>query len=367
MINKQKAFVILTPGFAASENDTTCLPMQQELVKSISNLHSDIEVIVLSFQYPYGEVTYQWFGTTVYSFNGKNKGGIARLLLRKKVNAVLKKINEQKKIVGLLSFWLNECAAVGKSFGKKYSISHYCWIFGQDARKENKYPKRLVIQSKELIALSDFLQVEFERNHSVCPFKVIPPGIEWKSFRGQRRDIDLLAVGSLIPLKRFEVFIEVVSMVRKSFSNIKALIIGDGPEKEKLEKLILDLDLNENISIAGELPYSEVLKWMQRSKILVHPSSYEGFSGVCLEALGSGAHVISFCKPMNKDIDHWQIVSNKEEMQQKVLHLLHQTIDHNPLVPFSMKDTVQQLMSLYHQACMEKGPLSNECISAMAF
>jgi glycosyltransferase involved in cell wall biosynthesis len=367
MINKQKAFVILTPGFAASENDTTCLPMQQELLKAISNLYAHIELIILSFQYPYVEKSYQWFGITVYSFNGKNKGGIARLLLRKKVTAILNKINKEKQIIGLLSFWLNECAAVGKSFGEKYSIPHYCWIFGQDARKENKYPKRLAVQSKELIALSDFLQEEVGRNHGVRACKVIPPGIELRSFKVQRRDIDLLVVGSLIPLKQVEIFIEIVLKMKQSFANIKALIIGDGPEKEKLGKLISDVGLKKNISIAGELPYFEVLKRMHQSKILVHPSSYEGFSGVCLEALCNGAHVVSFCKAMNKDIDHWHIVNNKEEMEQRVLQLLQQQIDHNLIVPFLMKDTVQQLMGLYHQTYAEQLSLSNDSINALAF
>lgn len=367
MINRKNAFVILTPGFAASAKDTTCLPMQQQLVKAILNSYADIEVIILSFQYPYVERYYQWFGATVYSFNGKNKGGVARLRLRKKVIAVLNKLRSEKYIIGLLSFWLNECAAVGKSFGEKFSIPHYCWLFGQDARKENKYPKRLAVQSKELIALSDFLQKEFERNHSIRPFKVIPPGIELKTFKHQRRDIDLLAVGSLIPLKRFEIFVEVVTVIKKTFANIKALIIGDGAEKENMEKLILDLGLQENISIAGELHYSEVLSCMQRSRILVHPSSYEGFSGVCLEALSSGAHVVSFCKAMNKDIDHWYIVNDKEEMERKLLHLLQLQIDHNPVVPFSMNDSVEQLMGLYGQPSTEQLFRSKDSINAVAF
>lgn len=366
--SKPKAFVILTPGFAASEGDCTCLPMQQQLVRMIAKMYADIDVVILSFQYPYIEKMYHWFGAAVYSFNGKNKGGVPRLLLRKKVNTVLKKINEEKQIVGLLSFWLNECAAVGKRFGEKHSIPHYCWIFGQDAKKENKYPKRLSVQSNELIALSDFLQEEFESNHRIRPFKVISPGIESTPYKEEERDIDLLAVGSLISLKQFEIFIKVVSRVQRIVPGIKGVIIGEGTERANLEKLIVTLGLQENVSLAGELPYLKVLMSMQRSKILLHPSLYEGFSGVCLEALSRGAHVISFCKAMNRDIDHWHIVQDKEEMKQKVVGLLQQLrIDHNPVVPFIMKDTVQQLMSLYHQDCNGHVSFSNERINAVAF
>jgi len=43
----------------------------------------------------------------------------------------------------LLSFWYGECALVGKKFADKYSIKHYCWMWGQDAKKENKYVGQL--------------------------------------------------------------------------------------------------------------------------------------------------------------------------------------------------------------------------------
>lgn len=367
MINKQKAFVILTPGFAASESDSTCLPMQQELVKMISKMYAGIEVIVLSFQYPYHEKCYQWFDATVYSFNGKNKGGVSRLLLRKKVNRVLKKINEEKQVIGLLSFWLNECAVVGKNFGEKFQIPHYCWLLGQDARKENKYPVRLSVHQDELIALSDFLQEEFEKNHGVRLSRVIPSGIELISFKEQERHIDLLAVGSLIPLKQFEIFTEVGSELKNHFADINAMIIGDGPEKRKLESQIRRFGLQENIFFAGELSHNEVLERMQQSKILLHPSSYEGFSGVCLEALSMGAHVVSFCKAMNRKIEHWHIVNDKEEMKQKTLSLLQQNLEHTAVAPFLIKDTVQQLMDLYHQSYTKQTSFSSNRINAIAF
>ena len=288
------------------------------------------------------------------------------MLLRRKIQNVLKKIMEEKQIIGLLSFWLNECAAVGKSFAEKNSIPHYCWILGQDARIENKYPKRLAIQRDELIALSDFLQQEFERNHGVRPSKVIPPGMEVLPFKEHSREIDLLAVGSLIPLKQWEIFIETVFEIKKGLSEIKARIIGDGPERSKLEKLIHKLNLQDNISLAGALPYREVLTLMQQSKILIHPSSYEGFSGVCLEALSRGAHVVSFCKAMKQHIEHWHIVNSKEEMIQKAFYLLQKKIDHAPVAPFPLWDTTQKLMDLY-QDRGEQVTRSSERTRASAF
>ena len=92
---------------------------------------------------------------------------------------------------------------------------------------------------------------------------------------------------------------------------IKALLIGKGSEKNRLEQLITQLELQSNVVLTGELSYPEVLEQMQRAKVLLHPSSYEGFSGVCLEALYAGAHVISFCQARTQEIKQWHIVSSR--------------------------------------------------------
>lgn len=347
MMNKQKAFVILTPGFPCSENDTTCLPMQQQLVKTIVKLYPGLDVVVMSFQYPYYEKEYRWFDARVFSFNGKNKGGIPKLMLRKKIYSLLKKIHGEKEIIGILSFWLNECALVGKRFGKKYAIPHYCWLLGQDAKKENQYPQKIIAKENELIALSDFLQEEFERNHGIRPFAVIPPGIQSCHLHEHERDIDLLGAGSLIPLKQFEIFIELVAEIKKQLPGVKAVLIGKGPESKNLQMLIKNLGIENNMELIGEIPHQQVLNMMRRTRVLVHPSSYEGFAGVLLEALGSGAHVVSFCKAMRNKIEQWHVVKSKAEMEEKILELLQKQTRYEPVVAFSIETTAKKIMALY--------------------
>ena len=104
----------------------------------------------------------------------------------------------------------------------------------------------------------------------------------------------------------------------------------------------------------GTISHDEVLGLMQQSKILLHPSSYEGFSGVCMEALGRGAHVVSFCRAMDRDINHWHIVHNKVEMKEKTLELLSQSLDHDPVIISGMKLTVERMMQLYPLSTSQK-------------
>jgi glycosyltransferase involved in cell wall biosynthesis len=87
---------------------------------------------------------------------------------------------------------------------------------------------------------------------------------------------------------------------------------------------------------------------MQRSKIFLHPSSYEGFSGVCQEALYAGAHVISFCKAMNHEIEHWHIVKDKEEMTEKAGMILRSgSAGFDPVLTYDINDSVNAVMNLF--------------------
>ena len=129
---------------------------------------------------------------------------------------------------------------------------------------------------------------------------------------------------------------------------MKVLICGGGPQLKNLQLQVSRLQLADNIILAGEKPHPEVLQLMQRSRIFLHTSNYEGFSSVCLEALYSGAHVISFCNPEIGFVRHWHIVNSKAEMIQKIIELLMDPApDHSPVLTFSMDDTAKAVRELF--------------------
>ena len=234
MKNDHPTLLILTPGFPADENDSTCVPAQQLFVKVLKDNFPSLNIIVLSFQYPFSAGEYLWNGIRVISFGGGEKGKFYRLLLWLRVWRTLKKIKRENNVIGLLSFWCGECALIGKRFGRKYSLPHFTWLLGQDAKKENKYVKRMQAKATELIAMSDFLAEEFYRNFSIKPGYTIPNGIDPTRFATAEleRKIDVLGAGSLIPLKRYEMFIEIIKELSLEYPSIKAVICGKGTGKK---------------------------------------------------------------------------------------------------------------------------------------
>jgi glycosyltransferase involved in cell wall biosynthesis len=349
MKGKDGVFIILTPGFPENEEETNCLPLQQTFVKTLKAIYPGLPIEVLSFQYPYNREEYTWHGIPVTSFRGRNRNGLARRWVWQQVKRTLTKRHSQQKIKGILSFWYDECAVIGKKFADSNGITHRCWILGQDARQTNTHIEKTNPQPGELVALSEFLQDEFERNHHIRPGHLVMPGIDLSLLNSQKRsrDIDLLAAGYLVPLKQFDVFVRIVSQLQKRIPGIKAMIAGRGPEKEKLQSLINDLGLQHNIKLPGELSHPALLQTMQQAQLFLHPSSYEGFSGVCLEALHAGAQVISFTKPMRDDIPNWHIVKNENEMMEKAAELLQGNSLPQPVTPYPIEETVKKMMGLF--------------------
>ncbi|HVT84724.1 MAG TPA: glycosyltransferase family 4 protein [Chitinophagaceae bacterium] len=350
MRSEEKTLIILTPGFPVDESDSTCLPFLQTFLKSLKNNYPGLDIIVITFHYPSFKGVYEWNGIQIISFNGKNRRMFFKLILWNKIWKKLQQLHKANNIIGVLSLWCNECAFIGKRFSKKNKLKHYCWLWGQDARPGNKYVKRIHPSENELIALSDFLQLEFEKNYSIRPGHVIPPGIDYSLFPEDKSDrtIDILGAGSLIPLKQYDLFLEIIFELKKTLPNIRAALCGKGPEEKALKRRCEQYGLKENVLFTGELPYREVLELMSKSKILLHPSSYEGFGCVCGEALGAGAHVISFCKVMNKKIKQWHIAKDKEEMISKAIEILNLAPPEFISIPdYPIAETSKRVMALF--------------------
>ncbi len=350
MSNANKTLIILAPGFPKDEADSTCLPFLQNFVLEVNGQFPLLKLVILAFDYPFKATSYQWNKNEVIPFNGWKKRNISKLFKWLYIWRTMKKIRRSDQVVGILSLWCNECALLGNRFAKRNKLDHYCWIQGQDAKKENHYVKRIKPTATELIALSDFIQNEFEKNHSIRPTHMIPIGIRPSEFSTENivRDIDILGVGSLIPLKRYELFIEVIDSIQKQFRDIKVLLCGKGPEEPTLKSLIEKYGLQKNIELVGELPHPQILMQMKRSKVFLHTSNYEGLGVVCIEALYAGCHVISFVQPMNADIEQWHIVQTKEAMTEKTMTILNDPpIQYRSVLTFTMQDTARKIMQLY--------------------
>lgn len=100
------------------------------------------------------------------------------------------------------------------------------------------------------------------------------------------RPIDLIFVGRLTERKRPDRFLEVVRRVRNEVPDVRAAVVGDGPETQALVAQTCDSDLDGNVTLMGLR--SDVLELNLQAKIFVLTSRWEGVSIAMLEAMACG-------------------------------------------------------------------------------
>jgi len=90
-------------------------------------------------------------------------------------------------------------------------------------------------------------------------------------------------VGRLHPIKGFKILIEASKHVIDNFNNIEFLIVGDGPEKKKIETDIKNSGLSEYFKFVGY--QKDVFPYINKMDFITLPSISEGFPNVILEAM----------------------------------------------------------------------------------
>lgn len=100
----------------------------------------------------------------------------------------------------------------------------------------------------------------------------------------------ILYVGSIIKIKNIPSLIKTLS---ESNTKFKLLIVGDGPERPNIEKLVKELNILDKVIFYGQRPYKETLSIIKSSDILILPSKSEILPNVILEALALDKPVIA--------------------------------------------------------------------------
>jgi colanic acid/amylovoran biosynthesis glycosyltransferase len=101
-------------------------------------------------------------------------------------------------------------------------------------------------------------------------------------------DIHLITIARLHWIKGIEYTLEALALVKNLGFDFKYTIIGDGPEKERLQFAAHQLGLTENIFFTGKLEPSAVKEKLQTASIYLQYSIQEGFCNAVLEAQAMG-------------------------------------------------------------------------------
>jgi glycosyltransferase involved in cell wall biosynthesis len=102
----------------------------------------------------------------------------------------------------------------------------------------------------------------------------------------------VFSMGRLLHWKGFHLGIEAFARFHRSHPESEYWLIGDGPERHRLEKLARDLSVAASVHFWGELPRAEALAKVAECDLLLHPSLHDSSGWASIEAMAAGRPVI---------------------------------------------------------------------------
>ena len=120
----------------------------------------------------------------------------------------------------------------------------------------------------------------------------------------------ILFVGRLIQRKGCEFIVRAMPQILKEVPNAKLLVVGDGPEEDRLKKLIKNLNIDDSVILFGYIrPLGTLLKKIYKSShLLVLPSLDECMSRTILEAMSMELPIVT----TKNWYSEWLVQPNKE-------------------------------------------------------
>lgn len=136
----------------------------------------------------------------------------------------------------------------------------------------------------------------------------IPNGVDVDRFSLDiERGTDILFLGRLAPKKRVSDLIRAFARIEANFPETDLVIVGTGPEKEKLVELAAGLDVSDRVVFEGNVSNEAVVRHYASAGLFVLPSVWEGHPLTLLEAWASGTPVlVSAVEGIEEFVDHRQ-------------------------------------------------------------
>jgi glycosyltransferase involved in cell wall biosynthesis len=125
---------------------------------------------------------------------------------------------------------------------------------------------------------------------------IIHCGVDPDSLEPVRHDgvgSRILFVGRLARVKGLHVLLEAAASLIGEGREMVVNIVGDGPDRESLERRAVDLGIREQVTFHGYRTQEQVREHLQETDIFALPSFAEGVPVVLMEAMAAGLPVLS--------------------------------------------------------------------------
>lgn len=208
---------------------------------------------------------------------------------------------------------------VVKRLVKKYNIP---LVFTHHSFYEN-YSHYIPLPQKFIKKMAIKLSVDFSNNCDlivtpsetvkevlktrgvITPIEVIPTGINFKMFdkasgnfirekyQISKESKILLFVGRMSKEKNLDILLDSFPMIISDFPDIYLILVGEGPERKKMEKKVKEIGVNDKVLFVDSQPYNEIPNFYKESDLFLFPSKKDTQGLVVLEAMTCALPIVA--------------------------------------------------------------------------
>ncbi len=197
--------------------------------------------------------------------------------------------------------------------------------------------KKQFTKHKNILTISNHSKKDLMKFYGIGKkdINVFPVGIDTEKFNPSKFSLDirkkygdniLLCVGPFLKRKRISVLLEAMTQIIKVIPDTHLILIGEGLLLRKLIKLSNSLGIQNSTSFLKFVETEKLLRFYASCDIFIHPSEFEGFGQVLLEAMASGTPCICANRePMSEiigDAGKTFKVNDPMDLSEKIIDLL---------------------------------------------
>jgi glycosyltransferase involved in cell wall biosynthesis len=175
-------------------------------------------------------------------------------------------------------------------------------------RRVARAAERVIVPSRYVERIVAGWGVRAQRLH-VVPNGVPPLAAPLPSREAARAELGLpgssfviASVGRLIALKRFELLIAALGLLRGRVPDPRLVLAGAGPREDALRAHAAGQGLSDRVRLTGRLAPADVRRLLRAADVFALVSTHEGFSHVLLEAMQAGAAVVATDVGGNREV-----------------------------------------------------------------
>lgn len=183
--------------------------------------------------------------------------------------------------------------SVGKKLGKRVVLTYHGGGAEEFFRKHTRLVKHYLLKTDANIVLSGFLGGVLDKYQ--IPYTVIPNVIELDASRFRfRKQIkpNFISIRTLSPLYNIECILRAFKKVKAQLPNATLTIVGDGPSKETLERMVTEENI-QDVLFTGRVDNKEIYNYLDKADIMLSAPRIDNMPVSLLEAFNAGLLVIS--------------------------------------------------------------------------